>query len=1339
MRRVIRITVVFSLIIGLILSGIPAAGDEEESSPEYAPDRILVKFKQGVMSAAAQGANLRLGGEVVEVIPNLDVQVVQVPAGGVLEKVRDYNSDPSVEYAEPDYIARAIGAPDDPHFIDQWSLDRIQAPEAWEVSTGNSEIRIAILDTGIDKDHEDLAAKIVSAQNFTDSRTVDDLYGHGTHVAGIAAAVANNGTGVAGLACDSSLMNMKVLGDNGEGYNSWIIGGIIHAADNGARVINLSLGNDSPSALFEDAVNYAWSKGAVVVAAAGNKSNSSPFYPAYYSNCIAVAATDQYDIRAHFSTYGNWVDLAAPGAHIYSTLPNHECVVSSDMNYGYLSGSSMAAPLVAGLAALVWDSSYGVSNASVRSRIEASADPVSGTGIYWHYGRINALRASEAIGVPAVTTSPATNTASTSATFNGNLASLGTLESVDVFFDYGTSFDEYTDSTEPRTLTQAGDFQATIEGLSPDTTYYYRATAIGNYPVYGKQEMFNTWVTPPAGKIAFISNYDSSCGIYVMNADGSDLRHFFNPPMSPFNFPAWSPDGAKLAFMNCSGAPSLPFTLDSEVWVADADGSNIKNLTNNPAADELPAWSPDGSRIAFVSERDGISAIYVMNSDGTGTTRITDTSSANRSPNWSPDGRQIAFESLRDGNSEIYIMNSDGSDVRRLTHSAGSIDPAWSPDGNQIAFCSFTQDPHNHDEIFLINVDGSELKKITDSAHGTSGPEWSQDGTKIVFSSSYYMVDSMPNSEISIVNADGSGLCRITNLPGDDYQPTWCGTSLPTLVPPSVSTWEVSGLTSTSATLHGSLISLGTASSVELSFEWGAAGGEAGGILPGDPALLTSPGAFSTDLTGLAPDTIYYYRAQAVGDGTSSGGEIIFKTEQEITLPAVATIGADPAITSARLYGDLTDMGGFSSVQVYFEWGKTTEYGNTTEPQEATAAGIFESKITGLSPLTAYHFRAAAQAGDITIGGEDKTFTTSAPAVRPPGVITLAARNIKQNAATFEGELVDPGSASAVKVSFVWGVEKGGPYPNETQPEDLTGAGPFSFNLEGLTPGTRYFYEARAEGDGTSHGEEMAFTTSKPSSGGGGGGGGGSSSLTIKLTGWTSPTTLKTGSSGTRTAAQLKSADGKLTLEWNKGTRITRNVRELVSALTLETLSDPPAPPADNSLVLAYSFGPDGAAFDPAVRLSFSYDPAALPDRMNEEDLYIAFWDGSGWAKLPGQLDRETRTVSAQIDHFSQYALLGVLPPPEEPSPTPPSTSPAEAAPETPVATRTTDTGSIASLPSEESDLPAVDIQELAPEAVSEKVSDSRTGSLFFWMLVGITAAVAIAAAAILVVRRKSR
>jgi thermitase len=329
-----------------------------------------------------------------------------------------YEGEAGVEYVEPDYAVSAVpligltipDSPNDYFFYDQWALNNtgqevpgqpagsgtigtpdadIDALEAWTITQGSSAVLIAILDTGIDQDHEDLVGKIKVSKNFTDSATIDDIAGHGTHVAGITAAYTNNAKGVAGIATNSLLLNGKVLNDSGSGYNSWIANGIIWAADQGAKVINLSLGGSGKSTVVSSAVDYAWSKGAVIVAAAGNNGNSSPFYPAYYSNCIAVAATDQNDARAYFSNYGNWVDIAAPGVNIISSYPAHP----NTNVYLYASGTSMASPQVAGVAALVWASEYGTSNSSVRSRLQGTADPISGTGTYWQNGRVNAYNA----------------------------------------------------------------------------------------------------------------------------------------------------------------------------------------------------------------------------------------------------------------------------------------------------------------------------------------------------------------------------------------------------------------------------------------------------------------------------------------------------------------------------------------------------------------------------------------------------------------------------------------------------------------------------------------------------------------------------------------------------------------------------------------------------------------------------------------------------------------------------------------------------------------------------------------------------------------------------------
>jgi len=305
----------------LVFSAVPVSA-EPAAGKSFAVDRIIVKFKDGTAEDAKVAAHDNYSGTVLSENAELGVQIVQIPAGKVWEKVNTYCSDKTVQFAEPDFIAQAIGDIADPYFNQEWGMLDIQAPQAWNITAGNQNIKIAILDTGIDQDHEDLTGKIVTNVNFSVSTTVDDLYGHGTHIAGIVAA-SSNGLGVVGVAYNSSIINVKVLDDNGSGYYSSIADGITWSADNGARVINMSLGGISASKALQSAVDYAWRKGAIIVAAAGNNSNTTPFYPAYYKNCIAVAATGQDGTRAYFSSYGRWVDLAAPGLGIFSTLPNH--------------------------------------------------------------------------------------------------------------------------------------------------------------------------------------------------------------------------------------------------------------------------------------------------------------------------------------------------------------------------------------------------------------------------------------------------------------------------------------------------------------------------------------------------------------------------------------------------------------------------------------------------------------------------------------------------------------------------------------------------------------------------------------------------------------------------------------------------------------------------------------------------------------------------------------------------------------------------------------------------------------------------------------------------------
>lgn len=391
MRKVIFL--IFTLFL-LSVSPIKAEKNLQESS--LSTDRLLVKFRRSLSLPERQKFHRRLDNVLLKHIDRLDIDIIDAHGKDIGELLRNYRIDSRVEYVEPDYIAYALESTNDPYLNLQWGMEKVTASgsdlSAWDYSKSNPSVKIAILDTGIDQDHEDLKDKIVANYKCSNSSTVDDLYGHGTHVAGIAGAITNNEIGVTGLGYNASLMNVKVLGDSGSGYYSWIADCIRWAADNGAKVINLSLGGSGRSKTLENAVDYAWGKGVVLVAAAGNSGRSSRTYPAYYKNVMAVAATDKNDRKASWSNYGIWVSVAAPGVSIYSTFPNHSYSIGRSFGYDYASGTSMATPHVAGLAGLVWSTSYGTSNYNVRSRIESKADRISGTGRYWRYGRINAFR-----------------------------------------------------------------------------------------------------------------------------------------------------------------------------------------------------------------------------------------------------------------------------------------------------------------------------------------------------------------------------------------------------------------------------------------------------------------------------------------------------------------------------------------------------------------------------------------------------------------------------------------------------------------------------------------------------------------------------------------------------------------------------------------------------------------------------------------------------------------------------------------------------------------------------------------------------------------------------------
>jgi len=346
----------------------------------------------------------------------------------VEEVVSMLGSDTNIEYAEPNYKYNTLVIPTDPRFNEQWGLHNttqtggtddadIDAPEAWDIATGWEDIVIAIVDTGIDYNHEDLAENMLAnpdeipGNNIDDDGNgyIDDIYGydfcnndsnpfddhgHGTHCAGIAGAVGNNGIGIAGVAWNCKIMALKFLSARGSGSCSDGVASIIYAVDNGADVISNSWGGGGYSQTLNDAIDYAHSQGAVLVAAAGNSNTSSIHYPAGYTNMISVAATNHDDQRASFSNYGNWVDVAAPGRNILATVPSSGSC-GNRSGYRLLSGTSMACPYVAGLCALILSENPEYTPEEVKALMIANADPLTDTGL--GAGRINVNNTIEAV------------------------------------------------------------------------------------------------------------------------------------------------------------------------------------------------------------------------------------------------------------------------------------------------------------------------------------------------------------------------------------------------------------------------------------------------------------------------------------------------------------------------------------------------------------------------------------------------------------------------------------------------------------------------------------------------------------------------------------------------------------------------------------------------------------------------------------------------------------------------------------------------------------------------------------------------------------------------------
>ena len=351
----------------------------------YAPATLLVKPKKDTSTEALKAIYDMHGAVEVTSFSQIGIRVINVPPNALLKVMEAIRQHPKVEYVELDYVLSLDLTPNDTYFASQWHLPKIKAPDAWDISTGNSSVIIAICDTGIDDLHPDLSANIVPGRNVYDNNSnTRDVYGHGTQVAGTAAAIGNNGLGVASVAWNCRIMPIRISDTSGYATYTTIVKGITYAADNGARVANISYSCSTSSAVA-DAARYMQSKGGVVTVSAGNASTFDNTGDNPY--VLTVSATDSSDTITSWSNTGNLIDVSAPGLGILTTTRGG--------GYGSVSGTSFSAPIVAGIAALAFSVNPSLNPIQVQEIIKYSAYDLgeSGWDPKYGWGRVNAYNA----------------------------------------------------------------------------------------------------------------------------------------------------------------------------------------------------------------------------------------------------------------------------------------------------------------------------------------------------------------------------------------------------------------------------------------------------------------------------------------------------------------------------------------------------------------------------------------------------------------------------------------------------------------------------------------------------------------------------------------------------------------------------------------------------------------------------------------------------------------------------------------------------------------------------------------------------------------------------------
>lgn len=733
------------------------------------------------------------------------------------EKLR---KNPVIKYAMPDLKIQvdldnkencaANSEPcDDPSYTQTWSMEKTNRAQAWNITQGSRRAVVAVLDTGVDYTHADLANNIwinsdeIPENSIDDDNNgyIDDIRGydfatgdadpmdafyHGTHVAGIVAA---NGT-IKGVAPNTRILPIRIINDVHSVEWSQMVESFSYAIANGADIINCSFTYSIPTDIPERMQEYYDLKPIIadsdllVVFSAGNTrtdinepvfSDSINFVKDNDDHLFVVAWTDPNDDLAVTGPGqgSNWgvedVDLGAPGQCVYSTIPGN--------GYDVLSGTSMAAPHVAGVAALIKSKYPKLHYFQIKKSIMDGVDPVAAlSGKVVTGGRLNAYQSLvQAAAMPASSitfTLPADGSSenwylvgakapkkSFDFQVNSNYPIVSVVNATLVSGNtYRITIDPNIKGEHTTVVTTVNEmhdikkftltYNSAITGVLPVGIWYiYRLSVSWDF-----NDVVN--VEPVVYRVVCSADLETGYDIFSIYSDDPYATKLTDVVYTASPHPAVSPDGSKIAFVSNVGMES-----DTELFVMKSDGSDIQQLTNNDVSEYNPAWSPDGTKIAYQSDE----CIFVINSDGTNQVQLTSANEA-YTPDWSPDGTTLAVDYI----DEIYKLAVNGSSSIQLTSNYEHEDqPQWSPDGTKILFLSIRD---GNWEIYVMNADGSGQTNLTQDSRRNMMPQWSPDGSKIAYIT---VVSESSRWEVFVMNANGSNKIQLTNTVLTSRNPVW--------------------------------------------------------------------------------------------------------------------------------------------------------------------------------------------------------------------------------------------------------------------------------------------------------------------------------------------------------------------------------------------------------------------------------------------------------------------------------------------------------------------------------------------------------------------------------------